>query len=58
MGCTDLSISGHWQKNLLFGVDTDLLNLLKAPKVDSLVAALTSSSVLSPDREDALKAEE
>lgn len=53
--------SAFWatgQKNLLFGVDTDLLNLLEAPKVDSLVAALTSSSVLPPDTEDALKAEE
>ncbi|XP_060537519.1 CCAAT/enhancer-binding protein gamma isoform X1 [Pantherophis guttatus] len=46
------------QENLLFDVDKDLLNLLQLPKVDSPVAALTSSSILPPDAEDALKGEE
>lgn len=46
------------QETHLFGVNTDLLNLIQVPKVDPLVAALTSSSVLPPDAENTLRAEE
>lgn len=42
----------------MFEVDATLLSLLEVPKVDAPVAALTSSSVLPPDADDALKAED
>lgn len=35
-----------------------MIDSLQVPKVDPLVAALISSSVLPPDAEDALEAEE
>uniref|UniRef100_A0A2D4I0B4 Uncharacterized protein n=1 Tax=Micrurus lemniscatus lemniscatus TaxID=129467 RepID=A0A2D4I0B4_MICLE len=45
-------------ESTLFNVDKDLLGIMEVPKVDGPVVALASSSVIPPDAEDFLKAED